>query len=33
LLALAAALFAFGLLGGRQDIQDLLVSGARNLHG
>jgi hypothetical protein len=33
LLALAAALFAFGLLGSRQDIQDLLVSGARNLHG
>ena len=32
-LALAAALFAFGLLGVRQDIQDLLVSGARNLHG
>jgi hypothetical protein len=33
LLALAAALFAFGLLGSRQDIQDLLVSGARNQHG
>jgi hypothetical protein len=33
LLALAAALFAFGLLGSRQDIHDLLVSGARNLHG
>ena len=32
-LALAAAQFAFGRLGSRQDIQDLLVSGARNLHG
>ena len=33
LLALAAALLAFGLLGGRREFQDLLVSGALNLHG
>jgi hypothetical protein len=33
LLVLVAALFAFGLLGGRRDLQDLLVSGALNLHG
>jgi hypothetical protein len=33
LLVLAAALFAFGLLGGRREFQDLLVSGAINLHG